>query len=180
MAIFNSYVSLPEGIASYSWLPAWCAFRNSRPGEVMISCSKPNLGHLEGGAGMSAFCKPLGLSQVTLWKNTWKKTAKKKPLCTSDICDFVPSKFACLFAPFSQSDSQGFFLVRYGLPRCILACMHAEAASNQHLRVQNPNLDIEGGLWAPHPSALGGSQVSDRKDISLIVPSCGKDGWVFS
>ncbi|CAL1146786.1 unnamed protein product, partial [Cladocopium goreaui] len=51
---------------------------------VMISCSKPNLGHLEGGAGMSAFCK------------------------------------------------------------CILACMHAEAASNQHLRVQNPNLDIEG------------------------------------
>ena len=26
----------------------------------MISCSKPNLGHLEGGAGMSAFCKPLG------------------------------------------------------------------------------------------------------------------------
>jgi len=58
--------------------------------------------------------------------------------------------------------------------------MHAEAASNQHLRVQNPNLDIEGGLWAPHPSALGGSQVSDRKDISLIVPSCGKDmkGWL--
>ncbi|CAJ1370605.1 unnamed protein product [Effrenium voratum] len=51
---------------------------------VMISCSKPNLGHLEGGAGLSAFCK------------------------------------------------------------CILACMHAEAAGNQHLRVQNPNLDIEG------------------------------------
>ena len=95
-----------------------------------------------------------------------KKLRKKKPLCTSDICDFVPSKFACLFAPFSQSDSQGFFLVRYGLPRCILACMHAEAASNQHLRVQNPNLDIEGGLWAPHPSALGGSQVSDRNYIS--------------
>jgi hypothetical protein len=44
--------------------------------------------------------------------------------------------------------------------------MHAEAASNQHLRVQNPNLDIEGGLWAPHPSALGGSQVSDRNYIS--------------
>ncbi|CAK9088204.1 Phenolphthiocerol/phthiocerol polyketide synthase subunit C ((Phenol)carboxyphthiodiolenone synthase subunit D) (Beta-ketoacyl-acyl-carrier-protein synthase I) (Phthiocerol synthesis polyketide synthase type I PpsD) [Durusdinium trenchii] len=51
---------------------------------VMVSCSKPNLGHLEGGAGMSAFCK------------------------------------------------------------CVLACMHAEAAGNQHLRVQNPNMDIEG------------------------------------
>ena len=56
----------------------------TREHPVIISCSKPNLGHLEGGAGMSAFCK------------------------------------------------------------CILACMHAEAAGNQHLRVQNPNLDIEG------------------------------------
>lgn len=51
---------------------------------VMISCSKTNLGHLEGGAGMSAFCK------------------------------------------------------------CVLACMHAEVAPNQHLRVQNPNMDTEG------------------------------------
>ncbi|CAE7555456.1 ppsA [Symbiodinium natans] len=55
-----------------------------RDGPVMISCSKTNLGHLEGGAGMSAFCK------------------------------------------------------------CVLACMHAEAAPNQHLRVQNPNMDTEG------------------------------------
>eukprot|EP00931_Biecheleriopsis_adriatica_P065267 TRINITY_DN39857_c0_g1_i1.p1 TRINITY_DN39857_c0_g1~~TRINITY_DN39857_c0_g1_i1.p1 ORF type:complete len:972 (-),score=235.25 TRINITY_DN39857_c0_g1_i1:28-2943(-) len=51
---------------------------------VMISCSKTNLGHLEGGAGMSAFCK------------------------------------------------------------CVLACMHAEAAPCQNLLVQNPNLDTEG------------------------------------
>ncbi|CAE7460029.1 ppsA [Symbiodinium necroappetens] len=57
----------------------------------MISCSKTNLGHLEGGAGMSAFCK------------------------------------------------------------CVLACMHAEVAPNQHLRVQNPNMDTEGRYSVPTP-----------------------------
>jgi len=54
----------------------------------LISCSKTNLGHLEGGAGMSAFCK------------------------------------------------------------CIMAVMHSETAPNQHLREQNPHLDIEG--WPAH------------------------------
>lgn len=56
----------------------------NREHPIMISCAKGNLGHLEGGAGMSSFCK------------------------------------------------------------CVMACMHAEAAPNQHYRVQNPNLDIEG------------------------------------
>jgi hypothetical protein len=56
----------------------------SREHPIMISCAKGNLGHLEGGAGMSSFCK------------------------------------------------------------CVMACMHAEAAPNQHLKVQNPNMDIEG------------------------------------
>eukprot|EP00930_Biecheleria_cincta_P069848 TRINITY_DN57531_c0_g1_i1.p1 TRINITY_DN57531_c0_g1~~TRINITY_DN57531_c0_g1_i1.p1 ORF type:complete len:977 (-),score=183.99 TRINITY_DN57531_c0_g1_i1:181-3111(-) len=56
----------------------------NREHPIMVSCSKGNLGHLEGGAGMSSFCK------------------------------------------------------------CVMACMHAEAAPNQHYRVQNPNLDIEG------------------------------------
>jgi len=57
---------------------------NQRAHPCMISCSKTNLGHLEGGAGMSAFCK------------------------------------------------------------CIMAVMHNECAPNQHLREQNPHLDIEG------------------------------------
>nr|AQS99216.1 type I polyketide synthase [Gambierdiscus polynesiensis] len=57
---------------------------NKREHPCMISCSKTNLGHLEGGAGMSAFCK------------------------------------------------------------CIMAVMHSECAPNQHLREQNPHLDIEG------------------------------------
>jgi len=57
---------------------------NQRMHPCMISCSKTNLGHLEGGAGMSAFCK------------------------------------------------------------CIMAVMHSECAPNQHLKEQNPHLDIEG------------------------------------
>lgn len=57
---------------------------NVREHPCMISCSKTNLGHLEGGAGISAFCK------------------------------------------------------------CIMAVMHSECAPNQHLREQNPHLDIEG------------------------------------
>ena len=120
-------------------------------------------------------CWDVSILQAAWWcllgdfveKKHGKKLRKKKAtlhqwhlwLCAFKIC--MP-----LWHPFRRVDSQGFFLVRYGLPRCILACMHAEAASNQHLRVQNPNLDIEGGLWAPHPSALGGSQVSDRNYIS--------------
>ena len=38
-----------------------------------------------------------------------------------------------------------------GLPRCVLACMHAEVAPNQHLRVQNPNMDTEGRYSVPTP-----------------------------
>jgi len=59
-----------------------------RESPCLISCSKTNLGHLEGGAGMSAFCK------------------------------------------------------------CIMAVMHSECAPNQHLKEQNPHLDIEG--WPAH------------------------------
>ena len=32
----------------------------------VISCSKTNLGHLEGGAGMSAFCKLLGFTRCRI------------------------------------------------------------------------------------------------------------------
>jgi len=55
-----------------------------RTSPILISCSKTNLGHLEGGAGASALCK------------------------------------------------------------CILAAMHNECCPNQHLREQNPHLDMEG------------------------------------
>mmetsp|Transcript_89371 Transcript_89371/g.278043 ORF Transcript_89371/g.278043 Transcript_89371/m.278043 type:complete len:959 (+) Transcript_89371:20-2896(+) len=61
---------------------------NQREHSMLVSCSKTNLGHLEGGAGMSAFCK------------------------------------------------------------CIMAVLHSECAPNQHLREQNPHLDIEG--WPAH------------------------------
>lgn len=51
---------------------------------LLVSCSKTNLGHLEGGAGMSSFCK------------------------------------------------------------CVMACMHAECAPNQHLNALNPHMDLAG------------------------------------
>jgi len=56
----------------------------ARDHPMFVSCSKTNLGHLEGGAGMSSFCK------------------------------------------------------------CVMACMHTECASNNHLNVLNPHLDIAG------------------------------------
>ena len=85
----------------------------------MISCSKTNLGHLEGGAGMSAFCKYLGSASSPEARRKFSKLPKE---CASSSSSSSAHQFA----------------------RCVLACMHAEAAPNQHLRVQNPNMDTEG------------------------------------
>jgi len=76
---------------------------NQRNHPCLVSCSKTNLGHLEGGAGMSAFCK------------------------------------------------------------CIMAVMHNECASNQHLREQNPHLDIDG--W---PANLVMESMPLKADASYV------------
>jgi len=70
---------------------------------LMISCSKTNLGHLEGGAGMSSLCK------------------------------------------------------------CVMACMHAECAPNQHLSILNPHLDIDN--W---PSLILTEGAAMRGDTSYV------------
>mmetsp|Transcript_113956 Transcript_113956/g.302855 ORF Transcript_113956/g.302855 Transcript_113956/m.302855 type:complete len:958 (-) Transcript_113956:111-2984(-) len=78
---------------------------NQRVHSCLISCSKTNLGHLEGGAGMSSFCK------------------------------------------------------------CVMAVMHSECAPNQHLREQNPHLDIEG--WPAHMLSEGLPHIADASYVGV-------------